>query len=68
MSDFLNTYVADNDFFGIVLSIVMFRIGMVINKKTKVAILNPLLLAIVFCIAFLKLTGISYENFNKGGS
>ncbi|KGF03307.1 LrgB family protein [Anaerococcus lactolyticus] len=67
MSEFLNTYVADNDFFGIILSIVMFRIGMVINKKTKIAVLNPLLLAIVFCIIFLKLTGISYENFNKGG-
>ena len=67
MSEFLNTYVADNDFFGIILSIVMFRIGMVINKKTKIAFLNPLLLAIVFCIIFLKLTGISYENFNKGG-
>lgn len=67
MSEFLNTYLADNEFFGIVLSIVMFRIGMKINKKTKVAILNPLLLAIVFCIIFLKVTGISYENFNKGG-
>lgn len=67
MSEFLNTYLADNEFFGIVLSIVMFRIGMKINKKTKVAILNPLLLAIVFCIVFLKVTGISYENFNKGG-
>ncbi|WP_276881833.1 LrgB family protein [Anaerococcus tetradius] len=67
MSEILNTYLADNDFFGIILSIVMFRIGMIINKKTKIAILNPLLLAIVFSIAFLKLTGISYDNFNKGG-
>ncbi|WP_296114910.1 LrgB family protein [uncultured Anaerococcus sp.] len=67
MSDFLNTYLADNEFFGIVLSIVMFRLGMKINKKTKIAILNPLLLAIVFCIIFLKVTGISYENFNQGG-
>ena len=67
MSELLNTYLADNDFFGIILSIVMFRIGMIINKKTKIALLNPLLLAIVFSIIFLKLTGISYENFNKGG-
>lgn len=67
MSEFLNTYIADNDFFGIVLSIVMFRIGMMVSKKTKIAFFNPLLLAIIFCIAFLKITGISYDNFNKGG-
>ncbi len=52
MSEFLNTYIADNDFFGIVLSIVMFRIGMMVSKKTKIAFFNPLLLAIIFCIAF----------------
>lgn len=67
MSQFFTEYLAHNDFFGVVLSIVMFRIGMVINKKTKIPLLNPLLLAIVFCICFLKITGISYDDFNLGG-
>ena len=51
MSDFLNTYVADNEFFGIILSIVMFRIGMRINKKTKIAII-----AMIIKILFIVLT------------
>lgn len=67
MADFLNEYVANNSFFGLILCFVMFRIGQIINQKTKIPFLNPLLLAIVFCIAFLKITGITYENFNKGG-
>lgn len=67
MAEFLNEYVASNDFFGIILCVVMFRIGQIINQKTKIPILNPLLLAIVFCIIFLKVTGITYDNFNRGG-
>lgn len=67
MAEFLNEYVANNEFFGLILSIVAFRIGMIINQKTKIPLLNPLLLAILLCIGFLKLTGITYENFNMGG-
>ena len=55
-------------FFGIVLTIAAFKIGMIINQKTKLVICNPLLISIIIVIAFLALSGISYDTYNVGGS
>lgn len=55
-------------FFGIVLTIAAFKIGMIINQKTKLVICNPLLISIMIVIAFLALSGISYDTYNVGGS
>lgn len=53
--------------FGIVVSIVFYSIGVYIQKKTKLAVFNPLLLAILGIILFLKLGHISYESYKIGG-
>ena len=55
-------------FFGIALTLLAFKIGLIINQKTKLVILNPLLLAILIVIIFLSVTGISYDTYNVGGS
>ena len=55
-------------FFGIALTLLAFKIGIEINKKTKLVICNPLLIAIIIVIAFLSVTGISYDSYNVGGS
>lgn len=57
----------DSTYFGIVLSFAAFEIGKWINSKVKSTIANPLLIAILLVIGFLKLTGIPYEHFKKGG-
>lgn len=57
----------DSTYFGIVLSFAAFEIGKWINSKGKSTIANPLLIAILLVIGFLKLTGIPYEHFKKGG-
>jgi len=54
-------------YFGIFLTIGCFYIGYLINKKTKIVLLNPLLLGIAFVIIILKIMGISYETYYKGG-
>ncbi|MEA5002763.1 MAG: LrgB family protein [Christensenella sp.] len=54
-------------FFGVVLSIVMYAIGVWINKKTKSPIANPLMIAIVLVIVFLLVFDIPLEEYNKGG-
>ena len=67
----MKTYTADFSgppFFGIVLTIAAFKIGMIINQKTKLVICNPLLISIIIVIAFLALSGISYDTYNVGGS
>lgn len=57
----------DNLLFGITLSLISFEIGLYIYKKTKIAILNPLLIAIFLVIIFMLLFNIEIEAFNKGG-
>lgn len=54
--------------FGIALSIFAFWIGIQIQKKTKLLICNPLLIAIILCIGVLLIFKIPYEDYNAGGS
>ncbi len=53
--------------FGIALSILTFWIGIKIQKKTKMIICNPLLIAIILCIGVLLIFKIPYESYNQGG-
>ncbi|GAA0712508.1 LrgB family protein [Paraclostridium ghonii] len=53
--------------FGIVVSILFFSMGVYIQKKTNLAICNPLLIAILGIIIFLKVSHISYESYKIGG-
>lgn len=55
-------------FFGIVLTILAFWIGVKIQKKTGIVFCNPLLIAIILVIGILLLFKIPYEAYNKGGS
>jgi len=54
-------------FFGIFLSIFAFETGVWINKKTKSAAANPLLIAVVICILVIKIFRIPLESYNVGG-
>ncbi|KZL89598.1 LrgB family protein [Clostridium magnum] len=53
--------------FAIMISLVAFEIGCIINKKTKLSVLNPLLVGIILIIIFLKYFNISVSDYNKGG-
>lgn len=55
-------------FFGIVLCIAAYEIGVYINRKTRSAIANPLLIAIAIIIVILKVFNIPLKSFNVGGS
>lgn len=54
-------------YFGVVLSIFMYQVGIIISRKIQNPIANPLLIAVILIIAFLKLFNIPMEAFNKGG-
>lgn len=62
MENFLNNSV----FFGVFLSLAAYGTGLFIKNKFKLAIFNPLLIAIIIVIAFLKLAGIKYSIYNDG--
>ncbi len=53
-------------FFGIALTLGAYVLGVWINKKTKIPILNPLFLAMILIIAFLTVFQIDYEDYKIG--
>ena len=55
-------------YFGVFISLFAYLIGMKLKKKFGWTVLNPLLVAIILVIAFLKATGISYTDYNTGAS
>jgi predicted murein hydrolase (TIGR00659 family) len=63
----LLTKIIQSPYFGILLSLVMYLIGLKIAAKLKNPIANPLLIAMILVIAFLKIFNITYDDFNIGG-
>lgn len=57
----------NNMFFGIFISLVAFEIGLFIYKKTKFPLFNPLLIAAIIVISFLKIFDIDFDTYNQGG-
>lgn len=53
--------------FGIILSISAYEIGLVIYRRTKMAVFNPLLLSIFIIIVFLSVFNIKFEDYDNGG-
>ncbi|MBM6860326.1 LrgB family protein [Clostridium saudiense] len=57
----------NNMFFGLFISLIAFEIGLIIYRKTKLPIFNPLLIAIILVIGFLKVFNIDFDSYNKSG-
>jgi predicted murein hydrolase (TIGR00659 family) len=53
--------IIQNPFFGMLLSLFAFLIGVKINKKVNHPVFNPLLIAVILVIIFLKITKIDYQ-------
>lgn len=60
--------ILSSPFFGIFLTVAAYQLSIWIYMKTKLSILNPILISATLCIAFLKITGISLENYQVGGN
>lgn len=50
--------------FGVVISLTGYGLGVLAKNKLHKGLCNPLLISIIFVIAVLKLTGISYDTYN----
>lgn len=55
----------DSMFFGVMLSLVAYSIGVIIKQKLKLALFNPLLISIGLIIAFLAISGMEYDTYYK---
>lgn len=62
MIDFLR----NSDYFGLTISLAGYGIGVLLQKKTRLAVMNPLLLSIVITIVVLACLHIDYDQYYAG--
>ena len=55
-------------YFGVVVSVVGYDIGLWLKKKTNFSLFNPLLIAVIFVMGFLSLFHIQYEAYEESAS
>lgn len=53
-------------FVGVMISLSSYGVGIWLRKKTGLSFINPLLISIILVIAFLLISGISYQTYAKG--
>ncbi|MDO4754292.1 MAG: LrgB family protein [Bacillota bacterium] len=69
-NDFLSdmmSHMTGGPYFAIFLSLLFFYIGVLLSNRFKTPLLSPLLVCVVLTITTLRLLGISYEEYMKGG-
>lgn len=54
-------------YFGFFITIGAYYLGLLVKKRFKLGIFNPLLIAILLVMGVLLLTGIDYEQYQQGG-
>lgn len=62
----MNEFLKNSVFFGVFISIVTYEIGVLIRKKWKIAIFNPLLISIALVIMFLMVFHVDYATYETG--
>ena len=60
------TFFEQSVFFGVSISLAAYGIGVLLQKKFKFALFNPLLISVVLTIAVLLTAHISYDTFYEG--
>ena len=62
----MKEFLSESIIFGAVLSLAAYEIGLLMKKKFKLAILNPLLIGTICVIGFLLMFRIDYEEYKEG--
>lgn len=62
----MNEFFQSSMFAGVALSLISYLIGMLLKKKFKLSIFNPLLIAIVVSIIVLLIGKVDYKVYNQG--
>lgn len=62
----MNNFLENSLFFGVFISLIAYYIGILIKKKFKLTIFNPLLVSIILIIIFLLVFRIDYSTYEYG--
>ena len=60
----MQDFIEQSLFFGPVISLALYEVGLLIKRRYKLAILNPLLITAIVLIAFLAVSGVEYDSYN----
>ena len=64
----MTTLFQDSVFFGVLISLASYGIGLFLKIKTGWSLMNPLLISIILVICTLLLTGVSYTTYSAGAN
>lgn len=62
----MNNMIQESIFFGAAISLIGYEIGLLIKKKFRSALFNPILIAVVLIGLFLTVFDVDYESYNRG--
>lgn len=62
----MKEFITQSVYFGVVITFIGYEIGLLLQKKFKTALMNPLLIAAILIIGALILLDVPYEEYNKG--
>ena len=62
----MKEFITQSVYFGVVITFIGYEIGLLLQKKFKTALMNPLLIAAILIIGVLLVLGVPYEEYNKG--
>lgn len=64
----ITEFFTNSIFFGVLVSLTGYEIGLYLKKKTRLAVLNPLLISILFVIGILLAFHIDYDVYKNGAT
>ena len=62
----MESFLGSSVIFGVFLSLAAYAAGLFIKNKFKLALFNPLLIAIIIVVFVLKISGVKYAAYNEG--
>ena len=63
----MKEFLTGSVFFGAVISLLGYEAGLLLKKKFRLAVFNPLLIAVICVMAVLLIFDVDYDNYNEGG-
>ncbi len=63
----MNEFLEVSVFWGALVSLAAYELGLILKKKFKLAVFNPLLIAIICVVGVLMVLGADYESYYEGG-
>lgn len=62
----MSKILTESAFFGVMITLIGYQVGLLLKKKFRSAIFNPLLIAIIFVIIAIKILGVDYDSYYVG--